>query len=71
MMSAHLTPFTIDASDEHEVQLQMTAGNWGILQGSLDALAGEVPLLEGGKSQPCCLYAREWAGVFAVPNVWM
>ena len=23
----------------------MTAGNWGILQGSLDALAGELPLL--------------------------
>lgn len=47
----------------------MTAGNWGILQGSLDALASEVPLLEGGKSQPCCLYAQEWAGVSAVPNV--
>lgn len=69
MMSAQLASSTIDASDDQEVQFEMTAGNWGILQGSLDVLAGELPLLEGGKSRPCCLYAQESAGVSAVPNV--
>lgn len=69
MMSAQLASSTIDASDDQEVQFEMTAGNWGTLQGSLDVLASEVPLLEGGKRQPCGFCAQESAGVSAVPNV--